>query len=125
MAVIPFSLVDSGQTVVGDPTVVYSWSPMTQIGADTGQPLSGMGWSDRSFQAEGTFGAGGSITVEGSNDGVNWHILHDPFSVPISITVGGLTQVTEISRFIRPRVVGGDATTSLTVTGVFRTQRIT
>jgi len=124
MAVIPYSLVDNGQKVVGDPTIVYQWSNLTFVGSDSGSPLPGMGWSDRSIQVEGTIGAGGTIVIEGSNDGSNWHTLKDPFSVAISFTATGLAQITEISRYVRPRVSAGDGTTSVTITIVLRTQRL-
>jgi len=124
MAVIPYTLVDDGQKVLGDPTIVYRWPTLTFTGSDSGNPLPGIGWSDRSVQVEGTFGAGGTVVIEGSNDGTNWHTLKDPFSVAISFTATGLAQVTEISRYVRPRVSGGDGTTSVTITIVMRTQHL-
>jgi hypothetical protein len=124
MAVRAATLVDSGQLVVGDPTVTYQWSGLTFSTLDTGAPLPGMGWADRSVQVEGTAGAGLNIPIEGSNDGTNWHTLKDPFSVPIVFTTAGLSQITEISRYVRPRVAGGDGTTNVTVTIVMRTQRL-
>ena len=124
MAVRTPVLLDSGQSVIGDPTTVYQWQGLTFSGLDTGNPLSGMGWSDRSVQLAGTAGAGLNVVIEGSNDGVNWVTLKDPFANPITFTTAGLAQVTEISRFIRPRVAGGDGTTNVNVTIVMSTQRL-
>jgi hypothetical protein len=83
-----------------------------------------MGWSDRSVQVAGTGGTGLNVPIEGSNDGTNWVTLKDPFSNPIVFTAAGLAQVTEISRFIRPRIAGGDGTTNVNVTIVMSTQRL-
>jgi hypothetical protein len=71
-------------------------------------------------QVQGTFGASGSVSVEGSNDGVNYHTLRDPQGVSLTFTAAGLKAVLELTRFIRPRVTAGDGTTALTVTLVAR-----
>jgi hypothetical protein len=124
MAVRTPVLLNNGQTVVGDPTVVYQWQGLTFSGLDTGAPIGGMGWSDRSAQLAGTAGVGLNVVIEGSNDGTNWVTLKDPFANPITFTTAGLSQVTEISQFIRPRVAGGDGTTNVNVTIVMSTQRL-
>jgi hypothetical protein len=67
------------------------------------------------FQAEGTFGSGGSVQLEGSNDGTNWHKLS-----PDALTAAGFFSPlgqTEVPKYIRPNVTAGDGTTSITVTG--------
>jgi hypothetical protein len=75
-------------------------------------------------QLAGTAGAGLNVVVEGSNDGTNWATLKDPFANPIAFTTAGISQIVEISRYIRPRVAGGDGTTNVTVTLVASTQRL-
>ena len=52
-----------------------TWTPLTFTGLDTGAPEPGFGGSDRSVQVTGTLGAAGSVTIEGSNDGVNYGTL--------------------------------------------------
>lgn len=98
---------------------IVTWGPMANgdVGVD---PAALLGFSDRSLQVEGTFGVGGTVVWEGSNDGVNFHTLNDPFGVALSFSAAGLKAVTEACQFVRPRVTGGDGTTALTVTSVFR-----
>ena len=73
------------------------------------------------FQVTGTFGAGGSVRLEGSNDGTNWFALS-----PAALTAAGFFAplgVLEYPKFIRPNVTAGDGTTALTVTGNVLTDR--
>lgn len=113
MAVAP-TFVSVGQQIQGNNVVIYTWAA---IGNGTsGTAIAGGGFADRSFQVEGTFGAGGTVVIEGSNDGTNFHTLNDPFNNAISLTSANIRQVTEITAFIRPRVSAGDGTTSITVT---------
>lgn len=54
---------------------------------------------------------------KGSNDGVTYFTLVDPFNVALSFTVAALAQVLPICLWIRPRVSGG-AAASINVIGV-------
>jgi hypothetical protein len=87
---------------------------------DLGSPLSRAQWADRSIQVEGTFGSGGSLALEGSNDGTNYRVLNDPGLNKLNITAAGITQINEITAFVRPHVTAGDGSTALTVTIVAR-----
>lgn len=80
---------------------------------DVGQPVMGPGFTDRSFQMEG--GVGDAV-VEGSNDGINYHTLDDPFANPLVYTATGVKQVTEITLWVRPNISVG---TGINVTAVF------
>lgn len=115
MAVVPYTFVSLTNLVWGNNAIVYSWTP---IGADsTGQPVGGPGFTDRSFQIEGS-GTFGTVTIEGSNDGVNYHTLHDPFANLLSFIAPALAEVTEMCLWMRPRLTGGDGSTVITVTAV-------
>ena len=85
-----------------------------QLG-DDGQAASGVEQMDRSVQVFGDFGAGGSVTIEGSLDGEHWATLSDPQGNPLVITSAKIEQITELTMHIRPRVTTGDGTTSLSV----------
>lgn len=85
----------------------------TCANGDDGTPFENPGSSDRSVQVTGTFGAGGTIVIEGSNDGTNYKTLTDPQGNSLSFTSASLEQVQELTRYIRPRVTAGDGTTSL------------
>lgn len=97
---------------------VIQWSGLLQ--GDDGEPFEMPSMSDRSVQVHGTFGAGGTLVIEGSNDGVNYFPLTDPQGNALSFTSAKIEQVSEITLWLRPRVTAGDGTTSLTVTMLAR-----
>lgn len=83
-----------------------------------GSTLSAASLSDKSVQVTGTFGVGGSISIEGSNDGgTTWAILNDSRGEgnPLTFTSADLRQILENCQLVRPRVTAGDGTTSLNV----------
>lgn len=95
-----------------DGVQLVTWTGL--LNGDDGAPIELPTHSDRSVQVVGTFGAGGSLSVEGSNDGTNYATLNTPASVALAITAAGIKAVLELPRYIRPRVTAGDGTTSLT-----------
>jgi len=99
----------------GDRAHVVTWTPLTFSGLDAGSPIEMPGSADRSVQISGTFGAGGSISLEGSNDGTNYVVLTDPQGNALTKTAEAIEAISELTRFVRPRVTAGDGTTSLTV----------
>lgn len=101
-----------------DGVQLVTWTGL--LNGDDGAPVELPTHSDRSAQVTGTFGAGGSISLEGSNDGTNYVVLSTPASVAITLTSAGLKAVLELPRYIRPRVTAGDGTTSLTATLLLR-----
>jgi hypothetical protein len=105
---------ESRDQTVGNNAHFISWGPLAN--ADSGTPYAQSGFADRSIQIGGTFGAGGTVLVEGSNDGTNYITLNDPQGVALSITAAGLKEISQICKVIRPRVSAGDGTTSITVT---------
>lgn len=91
--------------------VTSTWAAMAN--GDSGTPVQLDAFADRSLQVTGTFGVGGSCTLEGSNDGVNYFALHNPQGTLIAQTAAGLVQILELTLWVRPRVTAGDGTTSL------------
>lgn len=65
-------------------------------------PVSMLEWADRSVQVVGTFG-GGTITIEGSNDGSNWATLTDPQGNNLAITSAKIEQISEMTLYVRPK----------------------
>lgn len=118
MAVIPYAI-----TIDADvPTkrnYIVSWSNLA--GTDSGTPVNIGEYYDRSVQISGTFG-GATVTIEGSNDGVNYLPLTDPQGNAISKTTASIEQIMELTRFIRPVVTGGTGS-NLTITMYVRGQR--
>ena len=92
---------------------LYTWTGL--LNGDDGAGAPHVGAGDRTIQVLGTFGVGGTIIAEGSLDGTNWFPLRDPSSTAISFTAAGGRAILENVAFVRPRVTGGDGTTSLTV----------
>lgn len=101
----------------GDQAHLVTW-PLAN--GDSGVPLKMPGNNDRSVQVEGTFGAGGTLLIEGSNDGTNWRTLTDPQGNPLSFTTAKIEAITELTKFIRPRVSAGDGTTALVASMLVR-----
>lgn len=91
---------------------ITTWGPMAAD--DDGEPVRLAVFSDRSIQVAGTFG-GASVTIGGSNDGVTYHALSDPAGDALTLTAAALKQIVELPVWIKPRIFGGDGTTSLTV----------
>lgn len=80
---------------------------------DTGDQVEWSRLADRSVHVYGTWG-GASVIMEGSNDGSNFVTLDDLTGIAISKSANALFGILQIAAYIRPRVVGGDGTTSLT-----------
>lgn len=85
------------------------------LAGDEGAPISGAQYTDKSMQVSGIFG-GASVSLQGSNDGVNWSVLHDTQGNSLTASTSKLAVVAEATRYVKPVVTGGDGTTSLTVT---------
>lgn len=98
-------------TSFGDRAHVISWTGL--LNGDDGSVIEMPGSSDRSVQFNGTFSVGGTIQIEGSNDGTNYVVLTDPQGNSISKTAAAIEQVIELTRYIRPRVTAGDGSTDL------------
>lgn len=94
-----------------------TWTPL--LNGDQGTSLSAPNLPDKTIQVKGTFGVGGSVQIEGSNDGgTTWHILNDTrgeTTGALTFTAADTRQLLENPELIRPNVTAGDGTTSLTV----------
>ena len=96
-----------------DSVRIYKFETLTTTNAD-GSPIAIPEYSQRSVQVIGTFGAGGTIVVQGSNDGgTTWATLNDPQGSALSLTAAGVHSVQELSGLTRVNVTGGDGTTDL------------
>lgn len=93
---------------------VYQWGPASF--GDSFVPVGRGDLVDRSIQVEGTFQSGSVIALQGSNDGINYHTLHDPFNNLITIGTASIVQVTEVTAWMKPVFTGGTGTESLTIT---------
>ena len=108
--------------VEGSATSRQVWTPLTTTDAD-GEPLQSPGYADKTVQVTGTPGAGLQLEIEGSNDfdaknpgSATWHTLTDFQGNALTLSGLGIHTIAENPLAIRPRVVAGDGSTSLTVT---------
>jgi hypothetical protein len=92
---------------------VYTYTAAAMANGDTTAVLEITDFADKTVTFVGTFGAGGSVTLEGSNDNANWFALKDPSSSAITKTAAGISAVLEHPRYIRGHVTAGDGTTAL------------
>jgi len=113
MATIDYTTAPSGN----DRCTVAAWANLAQN--DIGAAIGNSQYADRSFQVAGTFG-GASVSIEGTNDGANWATLTDPQGNALTFTSAKIEMVSEATLRIRPKVTGGDGTTSLTVSALLK-----
>lgn len=87
------------------------------LNGDDGQSFDALDFSKVSVQVFGTFGIGGTLLVEGSNETTptTWATLDDTSSTALSFTAAKIEALLGAVRWIRVRVSAGDGTTSLTV----------
>jgi hypothetical protein len=104
--------------------VIVQWAPLAN--GDVGAWVQLPEWADRTVHIYGTFGAGGTIVIQGSNETgfppapANPITLTDQNGVAMSYTAAALKQMTEAPLQVRPSCTAGDGTTSLNVILVMR-----
>jgi hypothetical protein len=83
---------------------------------DTGQAVNLASYGTRTVQVAGTFGTGGSVTIEGSNDGTNWFTQVDRAGAALTFTAAGMKTVIDAPIHLRAKCTAGDGTTALSAT---------
>jgi len=94
-------------TIQNDKVGIFTWEGITEN--DTGLPANTARFPDKSVQVVGDFTTSGAITMEGSNDNVNWGILHDHTGATLVITDSIPRLIAENTLYIRPRATAGSA----------------
>lgn len=90
---------------------------------DDGQPFEGYAYVDRTVEVAGTFGTGGNARIEGRCYAAGYAPLTDPQGNDMDIAGAKFEALTELVRYIRPRITAGDGTTNLTVALLARRPR--
>lgn len=86
-------------------------TPATLANGDTSSPADlGVRAPEVSWQVSGTFGVGGSIQLEASDDGSAFTI------VGTALTAAGRAEASLAARYLRFNVTAGDGTTALVAT---------
>jgi len=95
---------------------VAEWASLAN--AESGLPASiPVEAATRSVQVSGTFGVGGNVIMEGSNDGTTWAALMNSQGTALNtLTAAVIHDIAQNTRFIRPRISAGDGATALKVT---------
>lgn len=113
-------------------TIRVVWTGL--LNGDTGAPVEAPDHVTKDVQVKGTFGAGGTVVIEGSLDAGTadgalasgadrtWATLNDAQGNALSVTAAKIERVQETCATVRPNVTGGDGTTSLTVTMILKTE---
>jgi len=106
-----------------DGSVYYAvWTAL--LNGDSGSPVSGAEWADRTIQFAGTFGVGGSVKLQGTLDAdplsANYFDLTDGQGNAITKTAAGIESVIELCQWVKPVVTAGDGTTSINATMLMR-----
>ena len=107
MAIITASI-----TKQANRNVLVTWTPLAN--GDSGSVLNNIENIYATVQISGTFGAAGSISLQGSLDGVTYQTLLDSAGSPITLTAAGMVTVRDVVAFFKPVVTAGDGTTALT-----------
>lgn len=94
---------------------VYRWGGL--VNGDTGEPLILPQHSDKTIQVLGAWGAGGSISIEGSCMivGPTWLVLTDPQGNTLTKTANAIETILENPYQVRPHVTAGDGTTKIDI----------
>lgn len=103
---------------VGPGIVRIVWSGLTKATDDTGAPYSDYYTDGKIVQVEGTFGTGGSVSIQSTLEATptNYRTINDPQGNALTFTSARIEAVQEPNGVIRPAVTAGDNDTNLTVT---------
>ena len=121
-AVASSASASSPQSSFGANSLLVSWADMPY---DAGTPVpadafAAGNFSGRFWQVSGTFGAGGSVSLKGSNDGVNFFTLKDVAGNAATLTSASGVILNDTPLWVKPEITGGDGTTELTSTLLMR-----
>jgi hypothetical protein len=94
---------------------LYTWSGLS-TGSTVGAAVNAVGNGDRNVQVIGTFG-GGTVSILGSLDNVNFEVLQDVEGAALTFTAAGIKGVLESPPWIRPAFssTGGSVDVMLSV----------
>jgi hypothetical protein len=99
-------------------TLLVTYVGLSETDIDV-EPLELVEYADRSVQISGTFN-GGTVTILGSNDEVEWPQLTDPQGNPLNISAGKIEQLQELTLLVKPKVLTG---TGVSVNATFVLRR--
>lgn len=113
MATVAAKRVDNGNG-----GVTISWGALDQSKGDVGEGVFIGDLVDVSVQAKGTGAT--TVSIQGSNDGVNYAPLGAGMTLTMSNGVAPVTNIVARALYIRPSTPSGNADTIVTVGGYRR-----
>jgi len=105
------------KSIPGPDCIKVAWLAVPN--GNTGQPVSLPGYFLESVHINGTFGAGGSVSLKGSNDATEYLVLTDPQANALTKTAAAIEAVLENCIHFRPEVTAGDGTTAININAYF------
>lgn len=99
--------------------IQIKWETITATN-DVGNWVQIPDYPDKSVQFAGNFGTGGTIGIEGSNDGINAAVLTDTRGNSISKTAAYIGMIAENTRYIRPKLSAGTGSVDLDIIVIAR-----
>lgn len=93
---------------------INTWEGFTTSG-DVGEAIEHVSCRDRCVAFTGTWGSGGTMLLQGSNDNSNWFTLKDTLGNAISKIADGMSQVLEMPRYVRPKLSAGTGSIDINV----------
>ena len=94
--------------------VVVAWTGLAASG-DVGDAQSYSNYGDKTFIVSGAFNGTPTVTIEGSNDGINWVTLSNRQGTSMTFTSAGMNTSQDKPVFVRPRMTAGSGGASITV----------
>jgi len=96
-----------------------TWEAITTTN-DVGNWIKIPDYPDKTVQIVGNFGTGGTLDIEGSNDGTNAAILTDTRGNSITKTAAYLGSMAENPLYIRPMLSAGTGAVDLDIIVIAR-----
>ena len=107
----------------GDFTVkTFTYSGLDN--GDSGTPFVAPLFADKTATVRGTFGSGGNVKIQGSDDGTNFFTMttNDTTVDLAAVAAAAGFALVENPQYIRPNVTAGDGATDITVVFTCRRQ---
>ncbi len=96
---------------------LFAWEGLKAL--ETGNTMDSWLFSAIGLQIEGEFDSS-TVTIEGSLDGQNWHVLLDSQENHLRLSAPGMSDIGQMTRYVRPVILGGGTLTFVTIHALCR-----
>jgi hypothetical protein len=91
-----------------DAVRVITWTGLANAG-DLGDAQSLPAYSEKTFVVSGTFAGSASVTIQGSNDGLNWVPLVNKQGNALTFAAAGIGTAQDRPLYVQPSMTAGAA----------------